>query len=320
MWMKHSTITSQGIAIPAIPVYNKMNGYRILPRKGYELMKKSVLKESLRLYGKNFPSLLLALLVELVLRAIALTPLLFLAEKNLAPLALLAIPLYLLIVLPARQNYALALQDMLSGGSVFSLRLVETRDYGRKLWRGLKSCFCLLLWSSLTIAGLGLLYAALTDMMDFVTLMKVFRSVGSIFSKSGDLIVTGIVAVVATIAATALLIVLGCAVHSGTRHAHALGNQKLLKGRRLRLIGLWFAGLLLMAPYAAVVVSTLGGYMGTIMAAIKKLEFPSLALTMQQTLLLAGGAAVLLLPLLPLKNLLPAVFLRLEKEKSDAAA
>ena len=89
---------------------------------------KNVWKDSFKLYKKNFGPLCLALLAELVLRGIALCPVLFLAEKKLAPLALLAIPLYVLIVLPARQNYALALQDMLNGGSVFSTQLICTKD------------------------------------------------------------------------------------------------------------------------------------------------------------------------------------------------
>ena len=74
----------------------------------------SVWKESFRLYKKNFGPLCLTLLVQLVLRAIALSPVLFLADKALAPLAFIAIPLYIFIVLPARQNYAIALQNMLA--------------------------------------------------------------------------------------------------------------------------------------------------------------------------------------------------------------
>ena len=97
---------------------------------------KPVVKESLRLYKKNFAPLMLCLLVQGVLRFIALTPLLFLADKALAPLALLALPLYLLIALPARQNVALALQDMIGGGSVFSLRLLSTADYARSSCAG----------------------------------------------------------------------------------------------------------------------------------------------------------------------------------------
>ena len=133
---------------------------------------KPVLSDSLRLYKNNFGPLCLALLVQIVLRAIALSPMLFLADKALAPLAYLAIPLYILIALPARQNYAIALQDMMDGGSVFTLQLISTKDYWKKLWRGVKGMICMLLWSALTIAGVGLLYAAVRGLVDFITLMR----------------------------------------------------------------------------------------------------------------------------------------------------
>ena len=274
---------------------------------------KPVLKETLRVYGKNFPQLCLALLLELVLRGMALSPLMFLADDKLKPLALLAIPLYILIVLPARQNYALALQDMMAGGSVFSLRLISTRDYGKKLLRGVKGMICILLWSAVTIAGLSLLYAAVMGLVDFITLMRIFSAIG------GN-VVDGVMIVAAAVAASVLLILLGCAVHSGSRHAHALGNKKLLKGNRLRLTVLWFLGLLLLVPFAVVVVLTFRGYVSGLISALKNMQLPSIALNAQQTGMLLGGAAVLLFPLVPLKNLLPAVYLRMAKEKTDAAA
>ena len=296
---------------------------------------KPVLKESLRLYKKNFPQLCLALLVEVVLRAIALTPLLFVnfdkmvstpgvfpilafiwPELDPAPLANLAwltIPLYLLIVLPARQNYALALQDMMNGGSVFSLQLISTRGYWKKLWRGVKGMLCILLWSALTIAGVSLLYAAIMGMVDFITLMR-------IFSVIGGSVMDGVMIVAAAVAASCLLILLGCAVHSGSRHAIAMGNKKLMKGNRLRLTALWFMGLLLVVPFVAVVAATLGDYARTLISALKQLQLPSFALTVPQSAALIGGAVLLLFPALPLKNLLPAVYLHLAKEKTDAAA
>ena len=122
------------------------------------MKKKPVWKESLRLYKKNFGSLLLALLVQLVLRAIALSPLMFLADKQYAAVAYAAIPLYLLIVLPARQNFALALQEVLSGGSVFTTQLICPKQYGVKLWRGVKGMIRILLWSVVTIVSAVLLY------------------------------------------------------------------------------------------------------------------------------------------------------------------
>ena len=274
---------------------------------------KTALKNSLHLYKKNFGPLCLALLVELVLRGIALCPVLFLADAALAPLAALAIPMYILIVLPARQNYALALQDMLNGGSVFSLQLICMKDYGKKLLRGVKGMLCILMWSLLTIAGVSLLYTAVMGLVDFITLMRIFSAIG------GN-VMDGVMIVAAAVAASMLLIVLGCAVHSGTRHAMAMGNKKLLKGNRLRLVALWFLGCVLVIPFAAVVVVTLGGYVGTLIAALKNMKMPSIALTASQMATLIAGAVVLLFPLLPLKNLLPAVFLHQVKEDRDAQA
>lgn len=286
-------------------------------KKGLYMMKmKPVLKESLRLYKKNFPQLCLALLVQLVLRAMALSPLLFLAEQTLAPLAFLAIPLYLLIVLPARQNYALALKDMQAGGSVFSLQLICLKDYGKKLLRGLKGTVCILLWSALTIVSVTLLYAAYEGRwgLDVVTLMGICSSIGG-----GDF-VNGLLIVAAAVAASCLLILLGCAVHSGSRHAAALGDKTLLKGRRMGLIALWFLGLLLVVPFAVLAVLTLGEYARTLLDTLMSLEMPSFSLNAKQTLVLVLGAVLLLLPFLPLKNLLPSVYLRMAKEKRDAAA
>ncbi|MBQ2930351.1 MAG: hypothetical protein IJD99_09075 [Clostridia bacterium] len=274
---------------------------------------KPVLKAALAEYKKNFPQLCLALLVELVLRAIALSPLVFLADKALAPLAYLAIPLYILIALPARQNYALALQDMMNGGSVFSLQLISTKDYGKKLLRGVKGLVCILLWSMLTIAGVSLLYAAVMGLVDFITLMRIFSAIGGT-------VMDGVMIVAAAVAASCLLIVLGCAVHSGARHAVALGDKKLLKGNRLRLIALWFLGCVLVVPFAAVVVAALGDYALTLIASLKNLQLPAFTLNVKQAAMLIGGAVVLLVPLLPLKNLLPAVYLRKVKEARDAAA
>ena len=274
---------------------------------------KPVVKESLRLYKKNFAPLMLCLLVQGVLRCIALTPLLFLADKALAPLALLALPLYLLIALPARQNVALALQDMISGGSVFSLRLLSTADYGRKLLRGLKGTLCMLLWSALTLSGVTLLFLSFKGLTDGFTLMGVFYVIGGSVAD-------GVWIVLGALCASTLLILLGCALHSGSRHAAALGDKALLRGNRLRLTGLWFLGLTLMLPFAAVVVTVLGSFILTLPEALRNMQLPSLTLTASQWGMLIVSAAVLLLPLLPLKNLLPVVYLHMTKEARDAQA
>lgn len=280
---------------------------------------KPAVQESLRVYKKNFPQLLLALLMQLVIRGICLSPLLFLADDKLAPLAWIALPLYLLIVLPARQNYALALQDMLAGGSVFSLRLVETSGYGRKLLHGLSGMLCILLWSALTIGGvttLAMFYTGAGN-IDGFTMLRMFSSVGKLVG--GDT-VDGAMAVIGAVLASGLLILLGCALHSGARHAHALGGRKLLKGQRLRLTGLWMLGLVLLLPFLAAVALVMGDWASSLVAQLRALKLSSIAPNARQLYTLAASAVVLLLPLLPLKNLLPAVYLRQLKESRDAQA
>ena len=101
---------------------------------------------------------------------------------------------------------------------------------------------------------------------------------------------------------------------------HAMGDKKLLKGSRLGMMGLWFAGLALLIPFCAVAVLTLGDFAGTVISALKNMQMPSLSLNAQQAAMLLGGAVVLLFPVVPLKNLLPAVYLRKVKEARDAQA
>ncbi len=273
----------------------------------------SAVKKSLALYKKNFGSLFLALLVEAVLRCIALCPLLFLADKALAPLAWLAIPAYLLIVLPARQNYALALQDMIHGGSVFSLQLLSVKDYGVKLWRGVMGMLKILLWSVPAIAGVAGLYVGFMGAVDFITFMSFFKDLGGSVPD-------GVVKALMIVGGASLLTLLGCAVHSGARHAFAMGDKKALKGRRMGLILMWVLGAALFVPYIAVAVYALGDFLRNVIASLKALDLDglTLALNMKQMLLLVGGAVLLVLPALPLRSLLPAVYL--SKEYSDAQA
>ena len=111
----------------------------------------AVIRDSVKTYVRHFGELLEAFVVELALRGICLVPLLFLLLPGYTPLAWLSVPLYVLIALPARQNYALALQDMLHGGTVLSPRLISTRRYFFKLRRGLIGTVKMALWASLLV-------------------------------------------------------------------------------------------------------------------------------------------------------------------------
>jgi len=109
----------------------------------------AVIRDSVKTYVRHFSELLEAFVLELALRGICLVPLLFLLLPEYKDLAWLSVPLYVLIALPARQNYALALQDMLHGGTVLSPRLISTERYFFKLWRGLIGTVKMALWAFL---------------------------------------------------------------------------------------------------------------------------------------------------------------------------
>lgn len=280
----------------------------------------TVLRESVKVYGKNFADLMGAYLVEAALRAICLTPLLFLLLPETAMLAWLCVPMYILIALPARQNYAIALQDMLHGGRVFSPRLISMDGYWGKLGRGLLGMLKMLCWLALPAAGILLMlqiYFGEGELAGFVmglwgvtgrdglSAMRWFRMLG------GDT-VGGLVNLMLVVLATFLLPVIGCAVHCGSRHAAALEDKKLLRGARLKLMALWGLGFLAFIPFAAVVLTLLLGDLKTFvlgfaeMFLTKSFSAPALG----EKLYIIGAAFVLLfLTVVPLKQLIPAVAL-----------
>ena len=277
----------------------------------------TVFREAWRAYRQHFGALMLTLLLELVLRAIALTPLLFMVLPETKALALLCVPLYLLIVFPARQNVALAVQDMLDGGSVFSLRLISGEDYGRKLLRALTSALRLVMWFVPLIAGVIVALWATRGSMDGFTLLRSIRSIGG-----GDSF-RGLAIVAAVYLLTLVPPVLGCAFHSGARHARALGDPSLTKGRHGKLIGLWLLSLAVFVPFVAAAAIPCAGYVRSLADAVTafmntaSLSIPSFGSTRIAVLALF---VVLALPAIPLRTLLPAVYMRAVKAEKEGVA
>ncbi|MBQ8653846.1 MAG: hypothetical protein IJ507_02820 [Clostridia bacterium] len=260
---------------------------------------------------RQFPQALLATLFQLVLRMMVFAPLLFLTAKETSALALLCIPLYILIVFPARQNMACCMQDALEGGSLFSLRLISFEGYGRKVWRGVKQTLLLMAWGSLFIACTGLavfIYAGKTieGVTDVFTLIKTMMALG------GGSTIKGATVVICIYAATVLPLLLGVAFHSGTRHAVALGGRKLLKGHRFGVIMAWLAGACALLPFLAVAVWIGAGYVSGLISAVANLGSGSITLPpLKENLMALGAAAVLLLfPAIPVKQLLSAAYVR----------
>lgn len=342
----------------------------------------AVLRESVKVYLKNFPDLMGAYLIQAVLRAMCFVPLLFLLDAQLAPLAWLCVPMYLLIALPARQNYAIAMQDMLHGGRVLSPRLISFDGYFAKLWRGVKGMLKICLWMllpALLVLLLVQLYQGdgwlcsvvlryhklmqaqnfafadlfremekeacqqilsgrLTDVLKWVpkggeTVLPILQVLSfdlsdklgqngffvmSWFGVFGDGAVNGLFNLIVILLATFILPVIGCAVHCGVRHAAALEDKTLLRGQRLKLMLLWALGFIVFLPFALVAFSTLMSdlksfLMGFVeMYMTKSFAVPALG---EKLYLVVAAFALLVVALVPFKQLIPAVAVHQQMKK-----
>ena len=269
----------------------------------------AAMKDAFRAYSDRFGASMKFLIVEACITLAAFSPLLFLTEDKLKPLALLAIPFYLLLVLWGRVNAAGAMQDALNNGSLFSYRLVDPEGYGKKLFYGLKRLLMLVIWAAPLIACLVVANNHFTGDTDGFTVLKMIKDFGG-----GDLM-TGVLYLVLIFVATLILLVAGIAFHSGDRHAYVKGNPKLVKGHHGRILLCWFCSLVALLPLIAAIVvivirylPVLGDLNGLLM---KTASLPSTKVT---AIILAIGA-VLTLPLLPLRSMIIAAYVNgLEKE------
>lgn len=280
----------------------------------------TVLKESVQVYCRNFVDLMGAYLIGALLRLICFVPLLFLVEKECAFLAWLCVPMYLLIALPARQNYALALQDMLYGGRVLTPRLISFDRYFVKLWRGLKGMLKMLLWMTLPIAAVLMMVEIYVGKGEFaISIMRLWGvnsrdglSAMRWFGLFGSDTIDGAKNVLLVVLSLCMLPVIGCAVHCGARHAHALEEKALLRGRRVKLILLWVLGFLFFLPFAVLTLATLGSNLKLFLSGFvqmfmtNSLAIPELG---EKLYLIAAAFLLLFLPVVPLKQLIPAVAL-----------
>ena len=286
----------------------------------------TVLRESVKAYVKNFADLMGAYLVEAVLRAMCFVPLLFLLAPEMSFLAWLCVPMYVFIALPARQNYAIALQDMLCGGRVLSPRLISFEGYWRKLGRGVAGMLKLLCWMALPIAAVVLMLEIYYGKGEFAGLVmglwgvtgKDGLSAMRWFGNFGDGSVAGLINLMLMVVATFLLPVIGCAVHCGCRHAAALEEKQLLRGSRLKLMALWVLGFAFFLPFVAVVLTVMMSDLKAFVLGFAQaymthsLAVPELG---EKLYVLIAAFVLLFITVVPLKQLIPAVALH-EKLRS----
>lgn len=271
----------------------------------------AALKATWHTYRTQFPCMMLTLLIQLILRVMALSPLLFLTCEDTKLLAPACIPLYILIVLPARQNMAQCMQDALNGESIFSVGMVSFQHYGCKVVRGLKQTLLLAVWGIAFIACTGLalfIYSGKTieGVTDVFTLLKTLMALG------GGSSIKGAKVVVMIYASTLLPLMLGVAFHSGTRHAWALGDRKILRGHRGGVTVTWLAGCVVLLPFIAAAAIIGSGFVSALVNALGNLGKGSIAMpSLHENLyVLLASAVVLLCPAIPFKQLLSAAYVR----------
>lgn len=261
-----------------------------------------------KLYTGRFGEMMMFILLETVLRLIVLAPLLFLANKVTQPLALISLPLFVLIVLPARQCAAEVMQRAIRGESLFSVRLCVTDHYWQKVLAGLKQGGLLVIWAlpfiAATAYALKLFYGeAVVGQTDVFSLMMAVSNLGG-----GD-IVTGVIYVMLMYVGLFLPFLAGCAWHSGRRHERALGKRRLIRGHRGGVVLTWLVSALTLAPFAAVAGTVSMGYLRQLVTAVSNLAGGLVLPPLDQNIYIVLAAfVVLVLPLLPLKSLMTACY------------
>ena len=271
-------------------------------------MLKRSLSRAWTLYRAHVPGLLAAIVLELLLRLIVLAPLLFLVRAQTRLLALLTPVLFVLIVLPARQNMAEAMRALDHDGHLSLLHLVSPREYRRKLRQGLRAWPVLLWWLPFLAATGFLVYVinapTIEGFNDVFTLLRFVKNLG------GGATVTGVTRVLLLYGATLLPAAVGLGFHSGLRHCFAAGVGK---GRRLlrhaRVLAQWLVTLLLFIPFAIVTAIASATYMRAVVDALSDLASGIHLPAPDANVIVIGIAFVVLcLPVIPFRTLAGSVY------------
>lgn len=282
------------------------------------------------LYRRYFPQMMLGLLLQIVLRLIVATPLLFLAAPETRMLALLTLPLFALIVLPARQNAAEVMARLHQGYGFDLMGFVSFRDYGKKLLRGLKTTGLMLLWALPFIAATGFLafvYGGKTieGVTDTFTVLRTVINLGNhslvktLLPVSDTATIRGVMAIIVMYLLTALPILIGWAFHCGSRHAAALGVKLTHRGR---VMGVWCLSLVTLVPFIVAAGAVSMGFLKQLLSALSAIGQGSFSLPpLEKNMwLLVAAFVVLLLPVIPLKQLLPAACVHKQAVQKEVQA
>ena len=256
-----------------------------------------------RAYTASFGATGKFLLTEACLLLICLAPMLFLSNAALTPFAFAAAVLWILIRIPARMNAAAAMRNSLQGGSLYGPDLISAGNYREKLIFGLKRAGFLLLWSIPLIALAIVVKIHFSGEVDSFTVLRMIKN----DLGNGDQM-RGICVLMLITLGSLLMLVIGCAFHSGARHAYAQGDPSLVRGHHGKVMLAWLASLMSILPMVIAIAVVVFRYLPVVsnLAGLLtgKINLPST----KGTLLILAVGAVLTVPLLPLRSLIPAAY------------
>ena len=246
------------------------------------------------------------LATEGALTLLCLAPLLFLTEKGPMKYAAVCAPvLWLLVMNPARLNAAAAMQDSLGEGRIFSPRLGDPGNYWKKIRYGLSRLLLLTLWSVPLIAALLYAWDKYSGDTDGLTVMQM------IYDFGGQDMKTGVIYLLLILLALVILAMLGAGFHSGDRHAWTLEEKGILKARRPKILLCRICSLVFLAPLMIAVVLLIIRY-APLLNDVRGLfsgDVPKPST--KDSLVILGVGAALTIPLLPLREMVNAAYVRL---------
>ena len=268
-------------------------------------------REAWKTYTRSIRGTLIFLITEGCLTMICLAPLLFLTRKGLEPGAWLTPILWIFVMLPARINAADGMQNALRGGNPGSRILVDPEFYVAKLVCGLKRLGFLLLWSLPLTVLLIVVWNHFAGNTDSFTVLRMIKN-----DLGGGDQMRGLRNLGLILAGTLLLLILGCAFHSGARHAFARGQKDVVNGNHGKVLLSWLMSLICLLPLLIAVWVAASRYMPVLKdlngLLLKRVSLPS---TRETLIILAAGIAITI-PLLPLRSLIPAALVNGLGEKS----
>ena len=264
----------------------------------------SAFRNAFRVCFRHPADTLKFLVTELCLMLICLTPALFMADSGLWYLAVLTVPMWVLIMFPARMNAAEVMQDSLRGGRLFRFGLADASRWGEKVLCGLKRTGFLLLWASPLIAAAVYAWQHFSGLVDGFTLIAMIKQFGG-----GDFM-TGIRYLLLILLGLILILLIGFGFHSGARHARAQGSLKLMNGRHGKNLLGWICAQVMLLPLLAAAAIAVTRYVPVI-SNVSGLMTGSVKLpSTRETLIILAAGALLTLPLLPIRSMITAAVMK----------